>query len=70
MNNKILALLVTILGLAIGGIEYNRQLPMDEVQPINPVAPRIEAPRPKVEPEPTPPPPQKQNPPKRGSGGC
>lgn len=72
MSNKILALLVLVVGLAIGGIEYNRQSPiLESAQPINPVAPRIEAPQPKVEPQPTPPPappPQKQNP-RRGNGG-
>lgn len=72
MSNKILALLVLILGLAIGGIEYNKQYPiLESAQPINPVAPRIEAPQPKVEPQPqpTPPvPPQRQNP--RRGGSC
>lgn len=70
MSNKILALLVLILGLVIGGIEYNKKSPVDEsVQPINPVAPRIEAPKVDPQPQPQPPLPQKQNP-NRGNGGC
>ncbi len=72
MSNKFLALLVLVLGLVIGGIEYNKQSPiLESAQPINPVAPRIEAPQPKVEPQPQPTlptPPQKQNP-RRGNGG-